>query len=53
MKKIVIVLGLALAVIAAGTQAQDKVKYCKNFITGEIITVEVNMPCPTQQRKFR
>jgi hypothetical protein len=32
--------------------AQDKVKYCKNAQTGDIITVEVNMPCPFPTHKI-
>ncbi len=31
--------------LSNATQAQD-VKYCKNFQTGEIVVVEINMPCP-------
>ena len=32
--------------LAAYVTADERVKYCKNGITGEIITVEVGMPCP-------
>ena len=34
------------SLVVAQAEAQDKVKYCKNAQTGEVITVEANMPCP-------
>jgi hypothetical protein len=51
MKKIVLAIMITgIAVISA--QAQDKVKYCKNAQTGEIITVQSNMPCPFPTHKI-
>jgi len=41
-------LSIAVALIVLyglNAKAQD-VKYCKDFETGEIITVEAGMPCP-------
>lgn len=30
----------------AGASANEKVKYCKNYQTGQIIVVDKYMPCP-------
>ena len=49
-KLIWLAIALMTVILAAGlvdiAVAQDKVKYCKNAETGEIIVVEINMPCP-------
>ena len=46
-KAIMTVAATAIILLALDAYAQDdKVKYCKNATTGEIITVEASMPCP-------
>ena len=46
----------AAAVIALSyapqLRANDKVEYCKNAKTGEIIVVKKNMPCPFPMHKI-
>jgi hypothetical protein len=37
---------MVLDLIWAGQAYAQGVKYCKNATTGDIITVEENMPCP-------
>jgi hypothetical protein len=46
MKKLIIAALVMCAFLSFIASAQDKVKYCKNATTGQIITVEVGMPCP-------
>jgi len=42
----VLVTALFLLVTATPVCANDKVKYCRNATTGEIITVQAGYPCP-------
>jgi hypothetical protein len=37
---------IIVLMVSPSAEAQDKVKYCKNYTTGEIITVTAGMPCP-------
>lgn len=47
-----VILVAYLGVLAVDATAQDKVKYCKNAQTGEIIVVQENMPCPFGTHKI-
>ena len=42
----------ATLAFATGDVFADKVKYCKNYTTGQIITVEARMPCPFPTSKI-
>jgi hypothetical protein len=41
-------LGFVLLAISFAERAfsQNEVKYCKDHVTGQVITVEATMPCP-------
>lgn len=46
MKHALFVVAVTFILLSAATFSQDKVKYCKNATTGEIITVGIRSPCP-------
>jgi hypothetical protein len=47
MKTLLIIAALSiLFAISLNVMAQDKVKYCKNYTTGQVITVQAGYPCP-------
>ena len=39
-------IAVAFLLLAMQAMSQDKVKYCKNYETGEVIVVEAGYPCP-------
>lgn len=44
---------LALVFLTRSVSAQEpQVKYCKNLTTGEIIVVEIGLPCPAGTAKI-
>jgi hypothetical protein len=53
MKTLLIIATLSiLFALSLNVMAQDKVKYCKNYETGQIITVQVGQPCPYPTSKI-
>jgi len=41
-----VALFVTLVLFNGSSRADERVKYCKNFKTGEVIVVEAGMPCP-------
>ena len=51
-KAMMTVAATAIILLALDAYGQDKIKYCKNANTGEIITVGANTPCPFPTHKI-